>query len=61
MVTNEIASCISISSEGKTTIFFHNIYKYYGIKLTYEEEARLLAVFTEIVRPKIDGVVKDER
>lgn len=60
MVTNEIASCISIPLDGKTTLVLHNMYKFRGIRLTREEEMLLLSVFTEIVKPKIDGVVKDE-
>lgn len=60
MVSNEIASCISISSEGKTTLVLHNMYKCRNIKLTHDDETLLLAVFTEIVKPKIGGVVEND-
>lgn len=60
MVVNEMASCISLPSEGKTTLVLHNMYKCRNIKLTHDDETLLLAVFTEIVKQKIGGVVKDE-
>ena len=60
MVSNQIASCISISSEGKTTLVLHNMYKCRNIKLTHDDETLLLAVFTEIVKQKIGGVAKDD-
>lgn len=60
MVVNEIASCISLPLEGKTTIVFHDMYKSRKIKLTKEDEAILLAVFTEIVKPKMGAEVFNE-